>query len=103
MDNNPLNTHVQAKRPKISPNTMCQRFWPVYGILVSPAGNRYRFEGEYIQTPTASPRMDISVAAPESQITTWVHTDELVRNQVKYSQCGIAPKYAPIRDARVVS
>src|SRR5579871_2642111 len=39
---------------------------------------------------------------PELQTTTLFHNLPFRRNGVKYNQCGIAPKYAPIRDSRVL-
>ncbi len=48
------------------------------------------------------PRMDVSVAMPDDQMTTLFHIGPFRRSGTKYNQCGIAPKYAPIRDAVVV-
>src|SRR6202035_5045080 len=62
----------------------------------------YCFAGENTQTPIAIPSSAATVPRPEAQITNWVHCSAWRRNGVKYSQCGIAPKYAPARDARVV-
>src|SRR5579863_1429 len=60
------------------------------------------FEGEYSHTPTTSPKIVVSVPNPDSPITALRHAGLLLRSGVKYSQCGIAPKYAPMRAPRVV-
>ncbi len=71
----------------------CQRFWPEYGI---------RREGRAIQIPIINPRAEVTAPMPAAQVTIRLHSRPFSRSGVKYSQCGIAPKYAPRREARVV-
>jgi len=71
-------------------------------MLVGAPACRYRFDGEYIQTATIRPSSPATVAMPDDQTMTLFQSGPLRRRGVKYSQCGIAPKYAPMRDARVV-
>src|SRR5579863_407820 len=59
-------------------------------------------EGEYSHTPTTSSKILVSVLSPYSLITAFRHAGLSLRSGVKYSHCGIAPKYAPMREARVV-
>ena len=50
----------------------------------------------------AIPRIADTVPMPEDQMTSRLHSSPCLRNGVKYSQCGIAPTYAPRREAVVV-
>src|SRR5215204_495821 len=102
IDSMPLNAHVAAPRPNTRPKIVCQRFWPRYGMLVGEPALRYFFDGEYIQTPTMIPRMAAPVPMPDDQMTVLLHSGPCFRSGVKYSQCGIAPRYAPQRDPVVV-
>ncbi len=71
-------------------------------MLVGAPALRYFFDGEYIQTPTTMPRMAAPVPMPDDQMTTLLHCAPCFRSGVKYSQCGIAPTYAPQREPVVV-
>src|SRR5437773_7138829 len=99
----PLSAHVTAPMPTMRPAIMCQRFQqPGYGIDEVTPAYRYRFDGEYIQTPIIRPSNAANVAIPDDQMTTLLQSGPFRRSGVKYSQCGIAPKYAPMREAVVV-
>ena len=71
-------------------------------MLVGTPEDRYRFDGEYIQTPTIRPRIAEAVPAPEDHTTSVLHCGPCFLKGVKYSQCGMAPTHAPSREARVV-
>src|SRR5206468_9223398 len=93
IDSIPLNVHVQVTRPKNNPSTVCQCFCPAYGIVERLFGRkRYRLDGEYNQTPTMRPKSVRITPRPEDQITTARQAASLLRSDVKYSQCGTAPK-----------
>src|SRR5262245_9277921 len=98
----PLKAHVAAAMPKINPRMVCQRFCPRYGMPVGRPAFRYRFVGEYIQMPMTMPRMAARVPMPDVQMTTALHCGPCLRSGVKYSQCGMAPTYAPHREPVVV-
>src|SRR5437867_617622 len=71
-------------------------------MLVGAPARRYFLDGEYIQSPIAMPSSAAPVPMPDVQMTTWLHCGPRFLSGVKYSQCGMAPAYAPHRDALVV-
>src|SRR5262245_37210971 len=103
IDSMPLNAHVTAPVPNTRPMIMCHRFQFRYGIAVARSLNRYRLRGEYIHTPITRPKMAVAVPRPDAQMTTRLHCGPCFLSGVKYNQCGMAPTYAPHRDAVVVN
>src|SRR5262245_2535895 len=83
IDSMPLNAYVTVATPKISPKTVCQRFWPRYGMLVGAPAYRYFRDGEYIHIPMTTPRIAEIVPMPDDQITTRLHSGPCLRSGVK--------------------
>src|SRR5688572_2898012 len=83
MDNIPLKAHVTVATPNISPSTVCQRFWPRYGMLLGTPAYRYFRDGEYIHAPMTTPRIAAMVPIPEDQMTTRLHCRPCLRSGVK--------------------
>jgi len=73
---------VAVAIPKTSPSTMCQRFWPRYGIALGAPSYRYRFAGEYMNAATARPRIAANVPMPDDQMTTLLHSGPCLRSAV---------------------
>jgi len=74
IDSMPLNAHVAAPRPKMSPKIVCQRFCPRYGI---------RRADTDIQIPTTMPRIAVAVPMPDDQVTRRSQARWCLRSGVK--------------------